>query len=194
MFYWFAFIASLFAAAPAAAPAQVQGGRAEAVFAGGCFWCTESDFDKIPGVLSTTSGYIGGKVLNPTYEQVSAGGFRGAPLRCIGDEDGRAILIAAVAKLPARVERIDRPEETLRQRAVADLAGIVDDLHRLDMPGPARRHLLVGRLVQLAPDVAGSGRQDAGDLVEIGFGAPEAAAGEDRLRAPPLSICRGGRC
>jgi peptide-methionine (S)-S-oxide reductase len=48
--------------------------RASAVFAGGCFWCTESDFDHIPGVVSTTSGYSGGKVANPTYEQVSAGG------------------------------------------------------------------------------------------------------------------------
>jgi peptide-methionine (S)-S-oxide reductase len=59
----------------AAAPAASQTvPRAEAIFAGGCFWCTESDFDKIPGVLSTTSGYIGGKVANPTYKQVSAGG------------------------------------------------------------------------------------------------------------------------
>jgi len=73
MFYLFALIASLFAAAPAV-PAQAQGNRAEAVFAGGCFWCTESDFDKIPGVISTTSGYTGGKVLDPTYEQVSGGG------------------------------------------------------------------------------------------------------------------------
>ncbi|MGA9581132.1 MAG: peptide-methionine (S)-S-oxide reductase MsrA [Allosphingosinicella sp.] len=47
---------------------------ASAVFAGGCFWCTESDFDKVPGVVSTTSGYSGGKLANPTYEQVSAGG------------------------------------------------------------------------------------------------------------------------
>jgi len=49
-------------------------GSAQAVFAGGCFWCTEADFDKIPGVLSTTSGYTGGKLRNPTYRQVSAGG------------------------------------------------------------------------------------------------------------------------
>ena len=44
---------------------------AKATFAGGCFWCVESDFDKIPGVVSTTSGYIGGKTANPSYEQVS---------------------------------------------------------------------------------------------------------------------------
>ena len=44
-----------------------------ATFAGGCFWCTEADFDKVPGVLSTTSGYIGGALINPTYNQVSSG-------------------------------------------------------------------------------------------------------------------------
>ena len=54
-------------------PAAAQPGSAVAVFAGGCFWCTESDFDKVPGVLSTTSGYIGGHVENPTYEDVSYG-------------------------------------------------------------------------------------------------------------------------
>jgi len=48
--------------------------RATAIFAGGCFWCVEADFDKLPGVISTTSGYTGGTVANPTYSQVSAGG------------------------------------------------------------------------------------------------------------------------
>lgn len=47
---------------------------AVATFAGGCFWCTESDFEKIPGVISATSGYTGGRVQNPGYEEVSAGG------------------------------------------------------------------------------------------------------------------------
>lgn len=49
-------------------------GQAVAIFASGCFWCTEADFDKVPGVISTTSGYIGGKTANPTYEQISGGG------------------------------------------------------------------------------------------------------------------------
>jgi peptide-methionine (S)-S-oxide reductase len=44
-----------------------------ATFAGGCFWCMEPPFDKIDGVISTTSGYTGGRTVNPTYEQVSSG-------------------------------------------------------------------------------------------------------------------------
>lgn len=45
-----------------------------ALLAGGCFWCIEADLEKLPGVLSVVSGYTGGKVANPSYEQVSAGG------------------------------------------------------------------------------------------------------------------------
>jgi peptide methionine sulfoxide reductase msrA/msrB len=52
----------------------VQQDSRTAVFAGGCFWCTEADFEKLPGVVEAVSGYTGGHVPNPTYEQTSAGG------------------------------------------------------------------------------------------------------------------------
>ena len=45
-----------------------------AVFAGGCFWCTESDFEKVDGVVEVISGYTGGTVTDPTYQDVSSGG------------------------------------------------------------------------------------------------------------------------
>ncbi len=71
--------AALFGAAFAMAHAQpaspgstTGSATAKATFAGGCFWCVEADFDKIDGVISTTSGYTGGTLKNPTYEQVSA--------------------------------------------------------------------------------------------------------------------------
>ena len=50
-----------------------QAATATAIFAGGCFWCTESDFEKLPGVMGAESGYTGGKVANPTYLEVSGG-------------------------------------------------------------------------------------------------------------------------
>jgi peptide-methionine (S)-S-oxide reductase len=74
------FLKSLFAAAvlsfatPVAFMPSAQAAQATAIFAGGCFWCMEPPYDKTGGVISTTSGYIGGSVANPTYKQVSAGG------------------------------------------------------------------------------------------------------------------------
>ena len=67
----------LLVAALAASPAHSQqkpaAGLETAVFAGGCFWCMEPPYDELPGVVSTTSGYIGGQKKNPTYEEVSSG-------------------------------------------------------------------------------------------------------------------------
>ena len=62
------------ASAEKADPLAVPSGAATAIFAGGCFWCTESDFEKLPGVISAESGYTAGQTVNPSYEQVSAGG------------------------------------------------------------------------------------------------------------------------
>lgn len=56
-----------------AAPAAVPPGSATAIFAGGCFWCVESDFEKLAGVIEVESGYTGGRTANPSYEQVSSG-------------------------------------------------------------------------------------------------------------------------
>jgi len=71
-----AFVALYAANGMAAQPATTTPAAisATAIFAGGCFWCVEADFDKLPGVLATESGYIGGRVNNPTYDQVSRGG------------------------------------------------------------------------------------------------------------------------
>lgn len=60
--------------AGASRTAETGGDVQVATFASGCFWCTESDFDKVAGVVSTTSGYTGGHLRNPSYEQVSTGG------------------------------------------------------------------------------------------------------------------------
>jgi peptide-methionine (S)-S-oxide reductase len=67
------FVLAMAAVCPSlAAPPSAK--SATAVFAGGCFWCIEADFEKLPGVLDVESGYTGGHVPDPDYEQVSAGG------------------------------------------------------------------------------------------------------------------------
>ena len=66
----FFFAAAVSGSAGAQTPAAAT---AKATFAGGCFWCMEPPFDKLDGVISTTSGYTGGSKVNPTYQEVSAG-------------------------------------------------------------------------------------------------------------------------
>src|SRR5262245_52967840 len=71
----FVLIGTILSAGPAWSQ-SAQGakpGTAKATFAGGCFWCMEEAFDKVPGVVATTSGYIGGQTKSPTYEQVTTG-------------------------------------------------------------------------------------------------------------------------
>jgi methionine-S-sulfoxide reductase len=66
-------ISSMLGAYAEAGPDASSKPRAVATFGAGCYWCVESDFDKIKGVLDTTPGFMGGKTPNPTYEQVSSG-------------------------------------------------------------------------------------------------------------------------
>src|SRR5262249_26084087 len=73
---WLGLVAG--AAAQGAAPPAT----AKATFAGGCFWCVEADFDKVEGVISTTSGYTGGRTPHPSYEDVSRGGT--GPAEAVG--------------------------------------------------------------------------------------------------------------
>ncbi|HSP17493.1 MAG TPA: peptide-methionine (S)-S-oxide reductase MsrA [Thermoanaerobaculia bacterium] len=66
-----ALVASIACGAPMPPPPK---GLAKATFAGGCFWCMVHPFDELNGVVKVTSGYTGGQTVDPTYEQVSAGG------------------------------------------------------------------------------------------------------------------------
>jgi peptide-methionine (S)-S-oxide reductase len=59
-------------------PVSAAGETQTAIFAGGCFWCVEKDFDHVDGVLQTVSGYIGGRLPNPTYQTHVGSGDREA--------------------------------------------------------------------------------------------------------------------
>ena len=72
-----------------------------AIFAGGCFWCVEADFDKIPGVIETVSGYTGGHTQNPTYKQVTGGDtghYEAVRIRFDPDKVGYAELVSALLR------------------------------------------------------------------------------------------------
>ena len=68
-----AVLAALAALNATAQVPKVPPGHAVATFAGGCFWCMEPPYDKLPGVVATISGYMGGSKINPTYQEVSSG-------------------------------------------------------------------------------------------------------------------------
>ncbi len=68
-----AIVLALVAPSLSAQQPKVPPGQALATFAGGCFWCMEPPFDKLPGVTATISGYTGGSKVNPTYHEVSSG-------------------------------------------------------------------------------------------------------------------------
>lgn len=72
-----------------------------AVFAGGCFWCVEADFDKIPGVIETVSGYTGGHTEDPTYKQVTGGDtghYEAVRIRFDPDKVSYADLVSALLR------------------------------------------------------------------------------------------------
>src|SRR5690349_17412277 len=68
-----ALLLSTLSFASGAAQLSVPPGYSVAIFAGGCFWCMEPPYDKLPGVSDTISGYTGGRKTNPSYEEVSSG-------------------------------------------------------------------------------------------------------------------------
>ena len=68
------FVGALFLTASTSLYAATANDEALAIFAGGCFWCVESDFDHVPGVIKTNSSYTGGTLKNPAYRDVVRGG------------------------------------------------------------------------------------------------------------------------
>lgn len=101
-----------------------------------------------------------------------------SPLFYIVIENRRAILVAIIAKLAVRFRRIDVVPKDRQQRLVADLLGVVNDLHRFDVAGAAGGNLLVRRVFHPATDVARGGRDHPVELVVWRFHAPETSSGK----------------
>ncbi len=125
-------------------------GLAVATFAGGCFWCMEPPFDKLEGVVSTTSGYTGGTIAGPSYKQVSAGGTGHAeairvvydPAR-VGYPKHLEVFWRNVDPLDASGQFCDRGHEYRpvifvhdeEQRRLAEASkAALDALHRFEQP------------------------------------------------------------
>ena len=125
-------IACAFAIAASAAQAAPPANTAKATFAGGCFWCVESDFDKVPGVIATTSGYTGGSVANPSYEQVS------------GKHTGHAEAVQVLYD-PAKVSY-----ETLLQKYWHSIDPTTKDRQFCDVGNPYRTAIFVHDAAQEA--------------------------------------------
>src|SRR5258707_9567155 len=111
-------------------------------------------------------------------------GFRQRPLLVAMIEARAAVWVAVIGELPILRQGIDVMPKHVEQLVIAHLGGVVYDLHRFGMPGAAVRDLLVAGIGGVPAGVTRGGADHAVDLVEIGFHAPEAAAGAGR---------RGGR-
>jgi peptide methionine sulfoxide reductase msrA/msrB len=163
------------AAGPAAADAPRS--TADALFAGGCFWCMESPFEKLPGVLEVISGYTGGAEANPTYEQVSAG------------RTGHVEAVRVVYD-PARIGYADLLEVFWRQIDPTDDGGQFVDRgpqygSAIFVAGPAERRLAEASKAALAA----SGRFDRPVVTPIrerGPFWPAEAYHQDYYRENPL--------
>ena len=160
-------------------------GTAVATFAGGCFWCTESDFEKLPGVADAVSGYTGGKEVNPSYKEVSSGAtghLESVQVHYDPDQIRYETLLEAFWRMidptDAGGQFVDRGQDPLHRSG----GGVAE------------------RLAQL---LGGGGGLDLGGEVPVGVDRPlgrtgRAAREQDRRRGPglgegPVGLSHAGR-
>src|SRR5438067_860430 len=191
--------------------------REVATLAGGCFWCLEAAFQQLQGVEQVRSGYAGGHVANPSYEDVCTGTTghaevvqitfvpdvlclelpddllrHGLLLRGVV-EDGRAVLGAHVPALAVERGRIVNREKDVEQVVERHDGGVEGDLHDLGVARGAGADVLVRRVRHAPPGVARLNLLDTLQVLEGGFQTPEAPAGEGchfALRHPHIPFPR----